>query len=121
MRHSLRAAAFTCLLLTVAAAARAELRVVGLDGRPVDPFKAAAGVRANAFVFTTTDCPISNRYAPEIRRLYESFRHRGIRFWLVYANPREQAAALGEHAARFSYTFDAIRDPHHDLVARLGA
>ena len=108
MRHRPRIALLACVLLLAAAGvARAELRVVDLDGRRVDPFAAAPGVRANAFVFTTTDCPIANRYAPEIRRLYDTFAKQGIRFWLVYANPRESADAIREHAQKFSLSADA--------------
>ncbi|HVG86104.1 MAG TPA: hypothetical protein VM820_16370, partial [Vicinamibacterales bacterium] len=43
--------------------------VVDLDGRPVNPLRVPAEARAHVLVFTTTDCPISNRYAPEITRL----------------------------------------------------
>ena len=112
--------AASVLLLTATAVSGAELRVVDLEGRPVDPFAAAPAVRANAFVFTTTDCPISNRYAPEIRRLYDAFAKQGIRFWLVYANPREDANAVREHAQKFSFPLSVLRDPQHDLVNRLG-
>ena len=112
--------AASVLLLTATAVSGAELRVVDLEGRRVDPLAAAPAVRANAFVFTTTDCPISNRYAPEIRRLYDAFSKQGIRFWLVYANPREGANAIREHAEKFSLTLRVLRDPQHDLVNRLG-
>ena len=42
--------------------------------------------RLTVYVFTTTDCPIANRYAPEIQRLaakYQQF----ARFVLVYPVP----------------------------------
>src|SRR5882672_8091793 len=47
-----------------------QVRVQGLDGGAptVDPFAAPAGTRAIVFLFTATDCPISNRFAPEVRR-----------------------------------------------------
>jgi hypothetical protein len=38
-------------------------------------------------VFVRTDCPISNRYAPELRRLQDRFAPRGMAFWLVYPDP----------------------------------
>jgi hypothetical protein len=112
--------ATSVLLLTATAVSAAELRVVDLDGRRIDPFAAGPSIRANAFVFTATDCPISNRYAPEIRRLYDAFSRRGIRFWLVYANPRENATAVREHARKFSFALSVVRDPQHDLVNALG-
>src|SRR5262245_59642360 len=112
--------ATSVLLITAAAVSGADPRVVDLEGRRIDPFAPAPGVRANAFVFTTTDCPIANRYAPEIRRLYDAFAKQGIRFWLVYANPREDATTVRDHAQKFSFALAVVRDPQHDLVNRLG-
>ena len=57
------------------AAGRTAVRgVFDLDGRLVDPLALPAGTRAHVLVFTTTDCPISNRYAPEIQRLAAAYR-----------------------------------------------
>ncbi len=43
----------------------------------------AAATVPTVLVFTTTDCPISNRYAPEIKRLTAKFAGKA-RFVLVY-------------------------------------
>jgi Flp pilus assembly protein TadD len=107
-------------VLVVATAAQAQTRLSDLDGRTVDPFQPVAGRRATAFVFTTTDCPIANRYAPAIRRLYETYRKQGIQFWLVYVNPRETADTIRRHAAQFELPLPALRDNAHDLVRQLG-
>ena len=53
------------------------------------------------FLFTSTDCPISNRYAPEVRRVVGEFSRKGVVFRLVYPNPAEQAGAIREHMAAF--------------------
>ena len=37
----------------------------------------AAATVPTVLVFTTTDCPISNRYAPEIKRLDGEIRRQG--------------------------------------------
>ena len=92
------------------------LRVLDLDGRLVDPLAPAPGVRATVFVFITTDCPIANRYAPEIQRLTEIFTSEGVRFWLVYANPHEPPASIRNHLRQFQYVIPALRDPEHALV-----
>jgi hypothetical protein len=92
------------------------LRVLDLDGRPVDPLAPAPGVRATVFVFVTTDCPIANRYAPEIQRLTAIFTSQGVRFWLVYANPHEPLASIRNHLRQFQYAIPALRDPEHALV-----
>lgn len=92
------------------------LRVLDLDGRSVDPLAPAPGVRATVFVFITTDCPIANRYAPEIQRLTAIFASQGVRFWLVYANPHEPVASIRSHLRQFQYAIPALRDPDHALV-----
>jgi len=92
------------------------LRIPDLDGRLVDPLAPAPGVKATVFVFITTDCPIANRYAPEIQRLTAIFTPQGVRFWLVYANPHEPPASIRDHLRRFQYAIPALRDPEHALV-----
>ena len=115
--------AVLCSVLVVAAATSAtarELRLVDLEGRPFDPLAARPGARAIVLLFTTTDCPIANRYAPEINRLQAAFSARGIAFWLVYANARESREAIASHVERFGYTMPAARDPQHDVIKQLG-
>ncbi len=107
----------------LALAATTSVRVVDLDNRVVDPFQADAGTKAVVFLFTTTDCPISNRYAPEIRRIVEKYVPRGVVFRLVYPGPNETPAAIREHMAAFSYegAIEAVRDPKLALVKFVGA
>jgi hypothetical protein len=93
--------------------------VTDLDGRPVDPL--ARGPRLAVLVFLRTDCPISNRYAPEIRRLGRHFAARGVAFWLVYPDRRESAKTIRGHLREFGLPFRAVRDPGHALVRRSGA
>ena len=50
-----------------------QLRLLDLEGREVDPFQ-QTDARATVFLFTRTDCPISNRYAPEILGLQAKFQ-----------------------------------------------
>lgn len=89
-------------------------------GRPVNPLAAGAqGRQGVVLIFTRTDCPISNRYAPEVRRLFEKFSAQGIGFWLVYPNPEVTPAQIRQHLHDYSYPLAALRDPDHQLV-RLG-
>jgi len=89
-----------------------------LTGAPVDALQAPKGTTAIVFLFTSTDCPISNRYAPEVRRIAEAFAPKGVTFRLVYPNPAETAAAIREHMSAFAYAgaTEAFRDPAHALV-----
>jgi hypothetical protein len=72
-------------------------------------------------IFVSTDCPISNRYAPEIVRLYDQFTPQGVRFRLVYPNPLDTPAAIGTHVKSYGYPPIAERDPQHELVKQAGA
>jgi peroxiredoxin len=92
-----------------------NLALLDLSGRHVNPLR-TAHARALVFVFTRSDCPISNRYAPEVRRLHEKFAPRGVAFWLVYPDPNETPQAIREHLKEYSYAFGALRDPEHSLV-----
>jgi hypothetical protein len=90
--------------------------LLDLDNRPVDPFRAAENSRAIVFLFTSVDCPISNRYAPAVTRLHARFAPQGVSFWLVYPNPAETAAAIREHVKAFGYPAHVLRDPKHSLA-----
>ncbi len=89
--------------------------VVDLDGRPVDPFRVED--RTTVLLFTRTDCPISNRYAPEVRRIFEEFQDQPIDFWLVYPEGGRTPEQIREHLAEYGYSMPAILDPSHELVA----
>lgn len=96
-----------------------ELNLTSLSGERVDPF--AAVDSAGVFLFMRSDCPISNRYAPELRRLHEAFSPRGVRFWFVYVDPREEPESIRRHAEEYQVPGEILRDSHHDLVRRTGA
>jgi hypothetical protein len=89
-----------------------------LSGASIDALQAPAGTKAIVFLFTSTDCPISNRYAPEVQRVVSEFAGKGVVFRLVYPDPADQAAAIREHMTAFSYAgaIEALRDPAHALV-----
>ena len=96
-----------------------QLPVVDLTGRQVDPLR-ATDAKAIVLLFIRTDCPISNRYAPEVRRLHDKFAQSGVTFWLVYADPSESAEIISQHIKEYRYTVDALRDPQHALVRTTG-
>jgi hypothetical protein len=72
-------------------------------------------------IFVSTDCPISNRYAPEIKRLHADFTPRGVRFRLVYPNPLDSDADIRTHLEEYGYPQIAQRDSDHTLVKMAGA
>jgi len=96
-------------------ASSSALSVFDLSGHPVDPF-AAPGAKATVFIFISTDCPISNRYAPEIRRVEEEFAASGVRFWLVYPDADASSDAIQKHLKDYRLPQQALRDPRQALV-----
>jgi hypothetical protein len=121
-----RAAAILVLALTL------TVPVTGGDGAPADALElidlqdrivrplAEAEDSTLVFLFARTDCPISNRYAPEIRRLHERFAARGVRFVLVYPDPDETPDAIRRHLEEYAYEIDPLRDPEQRLVRLTG-
>jgi len=67
-------------------------------------------------IFVSIDCPVSNRYAPEIQRLYQEFSAKGVRFQLVYPNPADTREAIAEHLKAYGYPAIGVPDPQHTLV-----
>lgn len=97
--------------------------VQALSGAPTDALQAPAGTKAIVFLFTSTDCPISNRYAPEVRRLAASFAPQGVVFRLVYPAASDDAKAIRAHMAEYGYAgvVEAVRDPKLALAKFAGA
>lgn len=98
-----------------------KVDLVDLDGRSFDLRQGGADWIATVVVFTRSDCPISNRYAPTVKKLHETFQPRGARFFLVYVDPNEGPAEIRRHLAEFHYPCPALRDPNHSLVVATGA
>ena len=88
-----------------------------LEGQQVDPF-IEGNPLAVVFAFVSIDCPISNRYAPELQRLKERFTSRGAAFWLVYPNKAESVEQISDHLKEFRYDIAALRDTDHSLVRK---
>ena len=83
----------------------------------IAPLSASEPIRV--LVFTTTDCPISNRYAPEIQRLATKFKGQA-QFVLVYPVAADSAGMIREHAKKFAYSMESIRDTDQKLVKQTG-
>lgn len=110
--------------LGVALAAQAPItprHVLGLDGRATNPLAPAPGIAATVLIFTTTDCPIANRYAPEIRRLADVYESRGVRFALVFPVRGDTSEIIRAHLQKFGYALTAVRDTSQELVRLTGA
>jgi hypothetical protein len=92
---------------------------LGLDlqGNPVRQL-AGPGVRVAVLIFAASDCPISNRYIPEIARLSSKFSTQGVRFWWVFPNASDTASVIKQHNRDFAIREDALVDVFQSLVKR---
>jgi AhpC/TSA family protein len=100
-------------------ASLSQLSLLDLEGKSVTPL-ADQEARAVVFIFTRPDCPISNRYAPEVRRLSASFAPEKVKFWLVYPDADAPPDSIRRHVKEYEYNCGALRDPRHELVKATG-
>ena len=76
------------------------------------------GGKALVLLFLRVDCPISNRYAPEIQRLQRVYGPRGVGFRLVYPEPGLTPEAIERHRREYGYTIPALDDPGRSYVSK---
>lgn len=108
------------LLATVGLDATGPVRVLDLAGTSVNPLMLAPGRVATVLVFTTTDCPISNRYAPDVQALASRFAAQGIDFTLVYPVRADTPSVIRDHLEKFGYRVPVVRDTAQELVKHTG-
>ena len=100
----------TCYDHQVTHVVRAAVAAVLVAGTHLVVAAAPAADRATVLLFISTECPVSNRYAPEIQRIYRAFSPQGVRFWLVYPNRSDTPAIVAKHREMFGYPDIVLRD-----------
>ena len=108
---------FSILVLSAQAA---EISVNDVDGGAHRPL-AEAGQAATVLLFVMHDCPIANSYAPEISRIAEEYRARGVRSYVIYGEDDLPPAEAKKHAREYAYRCPALLDPGRALVRAAGA
>lgn len=104
------------LLCCASAVASAQPFGTDLNGRPIDRL-APSGTPAVVLFFTASDCPIANRYIPEIQRLDREFSSDHVRFWWVYPNPEDTADIVRRHDRQFDVHPSDVLDTEQRLTA----
>ncbi|MEZ4268443.1 MAG: hypothetical protein R3F39_18920 [Myxococcota bacterium] len=113
-----RVARLLALGALLAACSSPPAGVVDLDGLAQNPL--AGDAAAQVLVFVRSDCPIANRYAPELKRLAERFAGQRVALHLVYPDPDEAPATIRKHLDEYRLSdakLGALRDPQHSLVS----
>jgi len=91
-----------------------------LQGKPVSQL-ATSGTQAVVLFFIATDCPVSNRYAPEIDRLEKEFAGKPVAVWLVYPNATETAEDVLRHQSAYSLAGATLVRPSQWFIAQAQA
>ena len=92
-----------------------------IDGVVYGTVERLARAKWSVLFFLMTDCPIANRYAPEIQRICATYGPKGAQCFLVYVDPSTTAAAVRKHLQDYSLsTYPAILDPERKLVKKAG-
>lgn len=98
------------------------LAIETIHGQSARPFECAGeAARAAVVIFITTDCPVANRYAPEIEKLRAEFAGRGVKLTLAHVDPDLPDQKAREHAAQFALKGAVVVDRKHRLVQASGA
>lgn len=114
----MRACSLFLVWMLIAAGQPAPVR--DIDGRAIAPFKAAQ--KANVLLFVTSDCPISNGYAPTIQRLCTQYEKRGVSCSLFYEDAAIEPAAVRKHLEEYRYRgVTAAIDSHSAIARQAGA
>ncbi len=76
--------------------------------------------KAAVFLFVAAECPISNRYAPEINRIVADYRAQSFVFYGVHSDPDLEREAARKHASEYGFQFPVLLDPLQTLAATFG-
>jgi mono/diheme cytochrome c family protein len=87
----------------------------------VHPLADDPEVNATALVFLSTQCPISNKYVPELNRLAAAARAStdATHFFAVISDPSVTRAAAARYVAEYQITFPVLFDASGELAHRL--
>ena len=96
-----------------------SLQFTDLDGRIQTPL-VQPDQKATILFFVLPDCPISNAYAPEIKRIAAEYSQRKIASFVVYVDPDLTTDAAKKHAKDYGYECSVICDNSLKLVQQTG-
>jgi hypothetical protein len=77
-------------------------------------------VKAFAVVFTSTGCPLVERYWPTLNALEREFRGRGVPFLAVNVGAEDTVLTMAAQAVKFGVEFPVVKDVDGSCVKALG-
>lgn len=95
------------------------VKFVDLAGKKHTPL-AVPEAKATVLFFLLPDCPNSNAYAPEIKRICETYKAKEVAAFIVHADPDVSAEDAKTHAKEYALPCPILLDPSHRLVEFTG-
>jgi peroxiredoxin len=83
-------------------------------------FKEFQDSKLIVFLFIGTECPVSNGYCPEFRRIAAEFAEQGVIVLGVHAEPTVSSETARQHAKDYELKFPILMDPQQELAQSLG-
>lgn len=93
------------------------LSVFSTSGQPIR--LPVPGAPATVLVFVTPECPMANRYAPDLRALVDAYPT--VHFYRVYSSPDTNAADAAKHEEAYPFHCDALLDADQSIARAAGA
>jgi peroxiredoxin len=104
----------------ILAAQPADDQLRDVDGQTHKPLS-LKDKKATVLFFLLPDCPISNAYAPTIKRICADYESKKIAAFVVHADPDVTAERAKKHAKEYGLPCPVLLDPAHVLVKKTGA
>lgn len=77
--------------------------------------------KAYVIAFTTTSCPVVQRYLPILKALDKQYGDKGVQFVAVNVGPDDSIVNMAAQAVRFDMAFPFVKDFDDACVRALGA
>jgi peroxiredoxin len=76
--------------------------------------------KLTVLIFLGTQCPVSNSYAPALKRLYDDHAAAGVRLLGVHCDPDVSAQIAQSHAREYDLPFPLVLDQQQRLANACG-
>ena len=77
--------------------------------------------KAIVIMFIATECPVSNAYNARMKKLYNSYKNKGVSFIGINSNKAESVSDIKEHAKSNNLTFTILKDDKNIIADKFGA
>jgi peroxiredoxin len=112
-------AAIAVLVAPIGWCGDAPIQFTDLNGKSHTPLS-QPDKKATVLFFLIPDCPVSNAYAPEIKRICNDYEAKKVAAYIVHTDPEVSEDMAKKHAKEYGYSCPVLRDPTHVLVKASG-